>query len=251
MRFRLKRRWIYFALSALVLVIAGAWWIKISMPVASDVNFTAPNIWSHRGSGGRIYPENSPEAVTLGIDEGFRGIEVDIFYFPSKDKIVVSHDRPRQSDSVAKPILSTYHIPPDVQLWLDFKNLGELNGAELAKFATQLRNLPFYHQVIIEGKSIFNLYRLQSYGFRAVLWLHGWTLELVTATKYLARIFNFYAVSVDNLNLEKVLGHFQGRSIFVFTVNDPVRIRGLLDSAKISVVLTDLSCRESNCAPVP
>lgn len=238
----------YSVLSVFFLTFSVGYWVEIVMPIAFDPTHSAPEVWAHRGSGGRLHPENSMEAVRLGIEEGFPGIEIDVFYFSDTDRIIVAHDRPGFTDGSTHNVLSDYEIPQEVNLWVDSKNLVELDENEIEKFATSLRNLPFEDRVFVESKSIGHLYELQKHGIKTVLWLEDWTVKYIGIAKFLVRILGIHAVSVDVRNLQKIESHFGERSILVFTINDPQEIRDVMEGGKVSVVLTDLSCWDSGCA---
>ena len=239
---------VYSIAGVFLVIFTSGWWLEVTLPIASDHSSISPQIWAHRGSGGRVHPENSIKAVKLGVEEGFSGIEIDAFYIPEEDKIIVAHDRPDPKNLSNYDVLSDYAIPQGVELWLDLKNLAELESSEIAKLAGKLKKLPFHQQTLVESKSVVSLYKLRKHDVKTVLWLENWSVRQVGVAKFLARAAGVHAVSVDIGNLPKVEAHFGNRSIFVFTVNDPAMIRHVTQSEKIAVVLTDLSCQDSGCA---
>ncbi len=137
---------------------AGIWFLPVSLPVSENPRFiNIAQVWAHRGSGGRQYPENSPESVTLAVSEGFNGIELDIFYLAKRDKIAVSHDFHEEATDALMPPLENFTFPADLALWLDFKNLGGLSEEEINLFSDSFRRLRLPNEVFVESTSLEKL----------------------------------------------------------------------------------------------
>ena len=226
---------------------AAIWLLPVSLPVSENPRFaSSAQLWPHRGSGGRQFPENSPESVTLAVSEGFKGVELDIFYLPDGDKIAVSHDFHDEASDVLMPPLENFTFPADLALWLDFKNLGSLSEAEIDRFSKSFRRLRLPNEIFVESKSIEKLRLLDPAQFRRVYWLLPPKQDWWNQTFYLARakfaalFAGMDAVSVSRRHFNLVAPHFRGRSMFVFTVNDPMEVSRFWRSDRVAVILTGL-----------
>ncbi|MGI9356960.1 MAG: glycerophosphodiester phosphodiesterase [Rhizobiaceae bacterium] len=226
---------------------AGVWFLPVPLPVSKHPLFIdGPQVWAHRGSGGRQHPENSPESISVAVAEGFRGVELDIFYLPERDKIVVSHDYHEGEPEDLMPPLDRFNFPADLALWLDFKNLRRLSEDQVAKFAASYRRLQLPNEVFIESTAPEKLQLLDPELFQRVLWLslprqRGWDqISYLIFTKFQSLLAGFDAVSFPKQQFDVVTPHFAGRSTFVFTVNDPKQVASVWRSGRTAVILTDL-----------
>ncbi len=221
------------------------------MPVSKNSDFWAIHTWGHRGSGGRLFPDNSPEGVQQAIQEGFPGVELDVFYSVDEDEIIVSHDPPHE-EGLAKGLpLSGFDIPSSIYVWLDFKNLDELKPSQITAFAERLKELGYSRNVFVESRDMTGLLSLKEHGFKTVLWLSGWTIRLVPLLKYYLSYSGITAVSIDYMNLSRVSDHFSDDSVFTFTVNDRIWARKICASPEVAVFLTDMSFAEAGCEMRP
>jgi glycerophosphoryl diester phosphodiesterase len=220
---------------------------RLRLPLADTLEAPRPLIWGHRANGGRGALENSPEAMDIAASERFDGIELDVFYFPDADGLVVAHDDPRSQGARPGIPFADVRFPPNMQLWLDAKNLGELTGPELHAFARVLRDRGLSERSFIESTDMRALQRLSGEGLRTIHWLVGWSLELLPLLKFHYAMSGLEAVSVDYRLAHKVTPHFEGRGIFTFTVNAPGDIARLCGSDAIAVILTDLPNQRADC----
>jgi glycerophosphoryl diester phosphodiesterase len=237
-----------FGLAAGLALVLHAPITRLRLPLSDELAAPRPVLWGHRANGGRGALENTPQAVEIAADEAFDGIELDVFYLPGEGGLVVAHDDPRLQGARPGIPFADFRFPPNMQLWLDAKNLGELTGPELHAFARVLRDRGLSERSFIESTDMRALQRLSGEGLRTIHWLVGWSLELLPLLKFYYAASGVGGVSVDHRLAHKVTPHFQGRGIFTFTVNAPDDLARLCASDAIAVILTDLSNRRADCA---
>lgn len=220
---------------------------RLRLPLSDALAAPRPVLWGHRANGGRGAPENTPQAVEIAADEAFDGIELDVFYLPDEGGLLVAHDDPRLEGARPGIPFAEFRFPPDMHLWLDAKNLGELTGPELHDFARELQDRGLAERSFVESTDMRALQRLSREGLRTVHWLVGWSLELLPLLKFYYAASGVDGVSVDHRLAHKVTPHFEGRGIFTFTVNAPGDLARLCASDAIAVILTDLPRRSLSC----
>lgn len=242
---------IFGCLAVLVLFAAAIainrWSMPVSMPASHLAGLDGPQVWGHRGSGGRLAPENTPEAVVVAVREGFPGVELDIFYDPDANDIIVSHDPPVNGTGNPGISLDAYDIPGSTFVWLDFKNLKSLQEKEVEAFVRKLQGYEFARNTFVESTSLEKLRLLGQKDIKTVLWLSGWKLRLIPVFKYYLGSTGISAVSVDYRSLSRVAPHFGKQSVFTFTVNDLQKIEEICQRKQVAVILTDLSGEEAGC----
>ncbi|WP_029058491.1 glycerophosphodiester phosphodiesterase [Stappia stellulata] len=221
---------------------------RLRLPLADAVQAPRPFIWGHRGNGGRGAPENTPEAVEIAARERFDGVELDVFYLPDGAGLVVAHDDPRVEGAVRGIPIDRFAFPPAMRLWIDAKNLGELSDADLHAFANALKEHGLLERSFVEGMDMRALQRLSKDGVQTIHWLAGWRLELLPVLKFYYAVSGIDGVSVDYRFAHKVTPHFDGRGVFLFTVNALGDIARLCAVDAVAVILTDLPNAHADCA---
>jgi hypothetical protein len=181
-------------------------------------------------------------------NSGFKGFEIDLFYY--KKNIIVSHEKPRPGVKYLKiqDFLNGINFQDsDTNLWLDLKNLNYTNCtkvAEILKGILQKRNI--INSTFVESKkSLLGLNCLRKNGIHGVYWVEPARLFFLNDIKYrvinyLTKYFNIHGVSFSKaLISEKFLTYFEGQNMHVFTVNKTANIDKLNKDERIKSILTD------------
>ncbi|UTP73406.1 hypothetical protein NLG07_03975 [Alteromonas sp. LMIT006] len=135
--------------------------------------------WSTRGlvtdSSIRLQQANSIEAINLAIDNGARGVEVDVYFDVEMGQYVVSHDKPynlKNGELLSLEKLFAQLQKP-IYMWLDFKKLTRLNTKEVAQAVARLTaitvNTAMANKVVIETEHPVKLAAFSDAGFMTML----------------------------------------------------------------------------------
>ena len=221
--------------------------VPINLKASENSYFDQTRFFAHRGGGGRNFAENSPEAVKFALSSGFDGIELDAFFDVETRQVVISHDRPytRRDGSLLK--IEDFSVSDDVRVWLDVKNLQELNLSEIGMLAEKLRDQGLLDQVWVESPSIFKLILLDTYDVSTVFWMYAdpsRSALYYVAVKFLTWIGGLDGVSVPVGQVHLVTPHFGKGSVFAFTENSPQRLCQYARESVLAVVLTGLPGRD-------
>ncbi len=219
------------------------YFLPISLATSKNSYFSQTRIWAHRGGNAGDFAENSPEAVADSFAKGFDGVELDIYFDRSLDKIIVSHDRPYVRQEERLVTLDVMLVPPNRRLWLDLKNLGELTGSDIRRFAEILSELGFASSSLVESTAMRQLVYLNAQGIQTIYWMSAdrtRTSVYYVVVKALTWLFGINAVSISVGNLQYIQPHFAASSIFSFTENSTRRLCELSHESAVAVILTDL-----------
>jgi len=210
-------------------------------------------VWSHRGVHTNA-PENSPEAVRIAIDQGFTGVELDVFYDEGKG-LVVSHDQPYKKVNgqlvLLKDMLSQFGTQLDY--WIDLKNLDRKNRASIEEALLSMTedNEELRAGLFIESSKGKDLKYL-SKSFNCIYWVQfsrsipkQW-LKLLRLKALLAKS-QFAGITTDDRYLDTTFqSNFNSWCWYVFTVNSPERLEELSKMRQVQVILTDLESPYGN-----
>ena len=78
------------------------------------LGFDGSHVWAHQGLHVE-YAENSRESISAAFAAGATGIETDIHYIADRDRFIIVHDLPADSNDPDLPTLSEILplLPPD------------------------------------------------------------------------------------------------------------------------------------------
>ena len=65
------------------------YFLPISLATSESSYFSQTRVWAHRGGNAGEFAENSPEAVADAFAKGFDGVELDIYFDRSLDKMTL------------------------------------------------------------------------------------------------------------------------------------------------------------------
>ncbi len=207
--------------------------------------------WAHAGRVKPLQP-NSIESVRAAFDRGAPGCEIDIHFDRRTRGFVVSHDfpynlrngRPLMLDDLFREVGDRGYF------WLDFKNLGDLDGGDPGRAAERLQALLRRHSLLersfVESSAQWQLGLLARKGI-----LTCWRIDPQEGTllgnlqaeyriKHRAAALNISALAIPrDVYDERIDAAFAGIPLLVFTVNDEADARRFMGYKNVCIVLTD------------
>jgi len=136
-------------------------------------------IWATRGlvTDGYLEPAskgNTVESLLLAFKHNAKGSEIDVFFDPSLNKYIVSHDYPynlKNGKLLSLEELIT-KIGTDNFIWLDLKKLGKLSNSQVKMAVARLDQISnlnsFKEKLYIEGEDPVNLGYFRDSGFNTI-----------------------------------------------------------------------------------
>lgn len=162
-----NKRFFYIALVFLIALVSFVVFVEIQFNTLEQKPFIqdAQKNWSHRGFARTEVKENTLEAITLAFQNGYKGVEIDLWYKDGKFYLI--HDE-NYADSLPK-LSTVFHRFPDSYFWLDLKNLSYSNHKAIShQLGILKKNKKSY---LIESKNGFPLGLLHKKGFQTSFWL--------------------------------------------------------------------------------
>jgi len=199
--------------------------------------------WRHRGGN----PQNTVSGARKAIKNGYKGIEIDLFYF--NDEIILSHDFPKKDKTYVTLSSFLSQVSTDnLNIWLDFKNLNLWNCNQIGKkLKLTLASKNFLKSSFVESKrSILCLGKLKKMGLNAIYWFEPSSYKIVSffRPKLLSSIVKWLdldGISFDHRVFSTVIEKYFGFSSWhVFTINDLDTFKSFSKKENVKVILTDL-----------
>ena len=219
-------------------------------------------VWSHRGLRSTTIKENTIKSVQNAINNGFHGVEIDIFFETKKNKFIVQHDKVQNKQKKSLFLENIFRAlnqeKQQCYFWLDFKNLKKLNSKEIAQAKEHLYSLikkyKLAYKLFVESRNPINLYQFKGSMPIYTLYLpsinpKSFLYQIQKAyLKLILRIFNNNEKGeIDGISLnysrydEKIAKDFSQFPFFLWTTNDTKKINELIQHKQISIILTDQS----------
>jgi len=182
-RFRARKTVYFLMVSLFVLIVVFVLLVNyVDSKLANktlNIDFDpCQKIWATRGlvANGLETPKygNSVATVNAAFDAGAKGTEVDLFFDPSLNRYVISHDRPYNLKEGKLLTLEELLRRVDAKhfFWLDLKKMSRLNNAELSQAVSRLNEVTQFNQVksrlFIEGEDPINLAFFKDAGFNTI-----------------------------------------------------------------------------------
>lgn len=212
-------------------------------------------VWSHRGyrDDTDLLAENSIAAFELAGNRGAKGIELDIFYDDEMDAFVVSHDEPyhRHDGKILRLSEVFDRFGPQFYYWLDFKNLKHLPSGQIervtAKMVVLLEKIGIQQKTLVESQNPKALASFAEAGIRTSFWIrlnpesgrltYWYNLFKI---RYLLQRYSIPAISMDHNQYDKRLYNLLPiQELYLFTVNDEVRLEELAADRRVRIILSD------------
>jgi len=121
-------------------------------------------LWAHRGLSINA-PENSLESIQAAFENGFKGVEIDLWFNKNTQSFHIHHDYSDSSKLTLNKIMNIYH-DKDLKFWLDLKNLNQNNKNDIINNLNKLENT--YHikeKIIIESPQASELNDVEKSGY--------------------------------------------------------------------------------------
>lgn len=239
--------WIGIALTALF----GYIHLKYSNTTSKQKSLIS-EVWSHRGIHHSV-PENSIQSLQLAKNQGFKGVEIDVYY-DEEMGLVVSHDIPYKLVDgqivTLKEIVDTFHS--DFSFWIDFKNLNNKNVKNvISDFSLLFETYPDLQQkMYVESAKGKLLRKLAKHNIQSILWVQYSKQQpkqflKLTYFKALIGHSKFSGITTHYRYIDKRFSKaFRNFDWYVFTVNDLSIINQLKGDKNTKVILTDLEMHE-------
>ena len=214
------------------LIIESVFKSKSSLPFKST-----SKVWAHR--------VNSYKRLTNVLKYGFEGIEIDLHF--SNGHFYISHDQEGIKDNITlKQFLE--HVPQEISIWFDLKNLQSSNVFEVEKSYLELDKIfSILNRSFIESRNGYTLSSLASNGINTLFWINPHNNSTIfhlrnISNKLIIATSNFIGVSTSHEGFSnRTLSTYSHLSLFTFTVNNDKKISELKKNDKFKVILTDRS----------
>lgn len=205
---------------------------------------TSSKLWRHRGG----EPENSIYGISKSLNDGYRGIEIDIHYNSEQNNFLVIHDLKESSNSsntlTLNRVLSNFSTF-DVRWWFDLKNLSNENHLKILDLLKNLEDVyDLKNKYFIESDQYTPLRVLSKSSIPSVYWINPHSKSRIFLLRKLENkiklIFSsFIGVSIYHTSYdEKAKSYLSDINKFIFTVNGQEKEKYLSDPS-VNVVLTD------------
>lgn len=214
----------------------------------------ASSTWAHKSY--KAYPAESSyvRSLTRVMESKFCGVELDIIWHPN-GFFYVAHDPFPSYENIPDEIMLEHILKElgnkNIHWWLDWKNpdLGNIVQASNVLDSLAAKYLTSSNYLFVESAKLFSLSAfaiISSHRIRPIFWitksdsstLHGF---LANARSIVILLFRPKYVSMGDSSVRDTWSYLFGENKqFIFTVNDPARIRELFRQ-NFSVVLTDLN----------
>jgi hypothetical protein len=153
--------------------------------------------WSHRGYAKTEEKENTKTAISLALQNDYKGVEIDIWF--KEDLFFVSHEESYEDSLLQlQDVFSTF---PDTYFWLDLKNLSLSNYKQIANQLEKLnKNKDTY---LIESKNGLPLGLLHKKGFHTTYWVMNSNFIRHFFEKCWIVCFQYNGISMPATNYQK------------------------------------------------
>ncbi len=202
-------------------------------------------VWLHRG---QEKSKDLQSTFKLVEKKSWSGVELDIF-FNKNDKIFyITHDYANESAKMLYR-LNDINQFEGKKLWLDFKNLKDVEFSDLSKLKDQLKGIGKNNFIFVESQNFLKLKILQNRRVKSIFHLPivSDNKLFLLSLKYFTNILNYDYVSVPYKQLSLVKDFFDKGRVVTFTVNSPETLCQLLKDNYTKVVLSKINPDKSKC----
>lgn len=127
--------------------------------------------WAHHGYSLKGAPYSILD-IQFAVNEGFDGVELDLFYSPELNTFLVAHHEPISDTLLIEDVLDVSGNL--IHYWFDLKNLNSQNVGEVIIRLEELNELyQLQHHFMVESKDAKNLQQLTEKGIHTCLWLNS------------------------------------------------------------------------------
>lgn len=237
---------IYIIISFLLLSGAYLAIIHILFEKKRQVRNACPEVWSHRGMNNAGLEENSIEAFEYACNKGLKGIEIDVYWDEHSEKLLVTHDQPKQNTNYKSLDLYLSRFKDSTSYWIDLKNLTCKNQAAIEKAFTSLLSTQGQKtDIYIESQNGWALRKFDNPRIKTIFWAQYNRSGLIRFAKliYLKSIIvasNFDGISCSYKLYDKdFMDNFEGFSVFLFHLNNKQVQEMVTKKSAVHVLLAD------------
>jgi hypothetical protein len=227
----------------LIMLVEILWYRKSAL----NIPLNQKQYWAHRAYS-PFYPPNSVEGIEYNIDQGIKGVEIDVYYDDTLNTFIVSHDFPYtkiDGDLLLLDTVFTQVLEP-IHYWLDLKNLNADNYHSVSE---KLSSLAFtYHQngnLWLESDRGYLLSKMDKKNFKKIYWpqysrewYKRWLKLLYIKTLVLISDFDAFDVVYFLLD-EDYVSTFSAYPLFVSYLENSEAIKNTESIPNVQVLLID------------
>ena len=190
---------LYITTCLLFMLVVFILFIEIQFKNIKQDSFAQSNNkhWSHRGYAETKNKENTLAAISMALQNGYEGVEIDLWY--KNGQFYVSHDE-NYADSLPK-LKDVFRIFHESYFWLDLKNLSYSNYKEIAKHLEKLNKDK--NSYLIESKNSLYLGFLHKGGFQTSYWLINGSFIRQFIQKVWIVFFEYNGISMPAKSYQK------------------------------------------------
>jgi hypothetical protein len=227
MSYTSMRYFIYTIIVLFVLCGISITFIHIIFQKKRVITNITPQVWSHRGVNDKGLEENSIKAFEYALNKGLKGIEVDVFWDEKSEKLLVTHDQPKQNTTYKDLGVIISRFKDSTSYWIDLKNLTCKNQAAIEKvirayISAQNKKIDLY----IESQNGWALRNFDSPEIKTVFWPQFSRSGLkrfikLIYLKSIIAISSFDGLSCSYKFYDKdFMDNFDGFALFIFHLNN-------------------------------
>jgi glycerophosphoryl diester phosphodiesterase len=246
MSYNLLRYFIYSTILLLLLSGAAIAVIHILFQKKREIINKYPTVWSHRGINNSGLEENSIKAFEHVLKKGLKGIEIDVFWDEKSERLLVTHDQPKQNTNYKDLGVFISRFKDSTSYWIDLKNLTCNNQSAIEKAITAMLSAQNKSiNIFIESQNGWALRNFDSPGIKTIFWaqFNRSGLKRIAKLIYLKSIIavsSFNGISCSYKLYDKdFMNNFDGFSIFLFHLNNEQIKQIILKRSSVHVLLAD------------
>lgn len=194
-------------------------------------------IFAHRGYVINDFAQNSIESLKAAFDNGFSGIEYDVWFL--NGELIIAHDKPESGFASLSKFKDFFLFGNKIKYWIDFKNLDETNADQVLALVKKeiliakidLKNIYFapFIEKLNDAISVYAKIR-DFFGQGAQIVALCVEIPGESATRYYQDLkkndVKFLSIMHKNID-QNFMKVFHDVEIFAWTVNDLQRIAEL------------------------
>lgn len=227
----------------LLSIIFGTIQVKFSNLALSGYK-TENKLWIHRGG----YPENTKAGITQSLNQGYTGVEVDIYYDSNHNQFLVTNDDPslnRSSTTLTLEEFLKYFSNSNHHWWFSLKNLSDANFKQvLSKLTSLVESYSLSGRYFIESDQYFPLRDLAKESIPSVYLMNPHSQSSLffirkIENKVKILLADFIGVSLDQGSYDDdASAYLSHLSKFMFVVSGEAKDQYLKDPT-VQVILTN------------
>tara|TARA_B100000900_G_C20438645_1_gene658076 strand:+ start:170 stop:874 length:705 start_codon:yes stop_codon:yes gene_type:complete len=213
--------------------------------ISSEQNPEHTQVWLHRG---QAISSNIFNIFAFTEKHSWEGVELDIYFNKDDNIFYIAHDDSIESmDKFSK--LDDLNQVEGKKLWLDLKNLKDVNLLNVFRLKNQLEELGETNFIFIESQNFIKLKILQNDRVKSIFQppIVSENKFFLLILKYFTNFFEYDYVSVPYKQLSIINDLFKKGRIVTFTVNSPELLCKLIKDNYTKVILSSIEPDKNKC----